>query len=250
MENITDSDYHLIERFFERELTETELTTFEQRLATDTRFEQQVAQYEFALRTVTDIYLPEQGAVKKALSHHWKKPSAKTRKLLPKMTFWKRIASVAASILMFLGVGWWWQQAMEEPQNLAILFAQKTDNLESFDHDNRGQSNIPEILSFYRDENYQAVISMTNQTDNLVFDEKLLRARAFIKMKQYKEAIPILENLYTQKEAKQDEIIWNLAFAHFANGEKKDALQYLNQIAEGHFGEKDSKEAKNMQQLF
>lgn len=248
MENISDKDYHFIERFFEMELTEAELLAFNQRLKTDTFFEKQVAQYEFALRTVTQIYMPEQATLKKELSQHWQNPSNKIRQLNSKKSIWKRGAAIAASLLLLLGIGWL-MQSTDRSQDVNQLLAQKTDKLESFNQENRGDTLSFETLLAYKKEAYQSVIAMTDNAKNLSFEKKLLRARAFIKTQQYHLAIPILKSLYQEKSAKQDEIIWNLVYAHFAIGELPMAKVYLEQINSGKFGKHNQTEANKILKL-
>jgi len=96
-------DLQLIERFFERELTEQELADFEVRLKADDDFAERVERFSYAHRQVEQIYYPNE---REAFKKKWEDILNTDENTLPKNIKSLRyyLIRVAAAILLILGL--------------------------------------------------------------------------------------------------------------------------------------------------
>ena len=235
---MSEIDYNLIERFFERELTAEELSQFNQRLEKDTSFESQVTKYEFALQTSTDIYMPEAKIQKQQLRKRWKQQQEKL-KSNTKQHLGKRLLAIAASILMLIAASWYFFSTPSQSIGTSILLARQTQVMENFDIAERGNAQSLEVLQAYENGHYDKVISMTTQIGSFNVDEQLLRGRAFIKLGNFKKGILSFEKVISQQHIKQDEALWNLALIYFQLGKFEKSKSYLQQIITDNFKTKE-----------
>jgi len=121
-------DLQLIERFFERELTEDELAYFKERLDADTNFAEQVARFDYARQEVEAIYYPDE---EKNFKQKWKKvlqtPQRQTikRKSIP--YYLMRVAAVLIFVIGLIGIGRYIGMQENNLQQLALQNWEKSE---------------------------------------------------------------------------------------------------------------------------
>jgi len=195
-------DLQLIERFFERELTEQELADFEVRLKTDHDFAKQVERFGYAHQEVEKIYYPNE---RETFKKHWEKildtdEGTPIRKVKSLRYYALRIA---AAILLILGL------------TLIInQFSPSNDNFQQIAIQNWEQSEIPI--------NMKPILPRGQRIDVALIRDKIEKA---YNAKKYEEALNLLDLLGDESDA----LFWK-GMCHFQLRQMPEAVSHFEQV--------------------
>ena len=213
------NDIDLIERYFDLELSEQELTYFEKKLVKDKVLFQKVKTYKESLEEVESIYQEE----KEQLISDWKSileqedlTSSKKSKVIPL----KLIAAAAAVLIFMVLLKQWYGEPQHANTDLAIELQNAWDkeigldymNLRSGTMDNPDKSIITNAYLAYRNGEFDHVSDILNnysKEQEFYEDALLLKALAAYKKGSVEEAIQMLE-----------------AIMEYPSGRKKDVAQW------------------------
>jgi len=233
-------DLRLIERFFERELTEDELTQFRERLEKDNGFAEQVAQFDYARKEVEKIYYPNE---KKNFKKKWQKvlqtplhQSGTKRSIIYYLT---RVAAVLILAIGLIAIGRYMGTQESNLQQLALQNWQKT-KIDMSKGLSRGDLIDPATISDKAEKSYQD--GKYEETLNLlsVFgdepDALFWRAKCHFELRQIPKAISNFEAVIQHEESgKKDLALWYQALAYLYESNTNAARKNLNLIIEGKY---------------
>jgi len=205
-------DLQLIERFFERELTEQELADFEVRLTVDNDFAERVERFGYAHEQVEQVYYSDEHEVFK---RKWAKildadevtPSQNVKSLR------YYLVRVAAAILFILG--------------LALIvnqFGSSNDSLQQL------------ALQSWK----QSEIGMSKKITRNIFgdepDALFWKGNCYFELRQMSKAISHFEAVIQHKDGgKKDLALWYQVLAYLYENDTEAARKNLNTIIENEY---------------
>ncbi|WP_025743811.1 hypothetical protein [Aquimarina pacifica] len=209
--NSMEKDDILIERYFNLDLSDAELTALEKRLDTDTIFKEKVKKYEASITVVNNVY---QSDSEKERVKNWRETidvdtDKRSVKMLPN---WKWIAGMAAS-LVILFFGWKYINTQKQNQNL-IAITERSWNKDiglgyyttrSADTDEKSKENLVKAYRKYKSKEFSASLALLKDYDessDLYEDAVLLRALSTHKLGDAQSALEMLAPL-TKKSTKK-----------------------------------------------
>ncbi len=230
----------IIERFFQLDLNEEELQSFQKRLKDDSDFNTKVEQYELAKNTAYELFLPgHQDVLRKQKEAMQEIPVIVPEKKTISLGKWW--IGLAASISLLLAAAYFMMPAQNMNFAQAQLAAQQTAhesiNLDALNksgtrsHENE---NIHPVLEAYQSQDFDKVVALSDSYVNQA-DILLLRGLAFAKNGQQDEAIDSFNALLSLPSGQKDTALWWLTTIYLDQDNPTKAKTYLQQIIDGKF---------------
>ena len=235
-------DLQLIERFFERELSEQELADFEARLNTDNDFAKRVERFDYAHQQVEQIYYPDE---REAFKRNWAKILDSNEEAPPKVRTLRHYAlRVAAAILLILGLG-----------GILNQFSLSNDNFQQLALQNWEQSEIPinmknvvprgqgipvgvirdKIEKNYNAGKFEETLSLLDLLGNEP-DALFWKGMCHFQLRRMPQAVSHFDAVIQHKEGgKKDLATWYQALAYLYENDRDAARKNLNIIIENKY---------------
>lgn len=238
---ITDkNDFQLIERFFERELTEDELAHFRQRLDTDTDFAEQVGRFGEAHQTVEAIYYPDE---KKNFKQKWQKilqtPHHQANTKKPVTYYLIRAAAILIFVIGIIGLSQYAGTSENNPRQLALQNWEKTEATDMSKGLRRGEIKRAVIWN-NAEKSYKAgkfeealtfLVVLGDEPDALLWSGK-----CYFELREIPEAISHFEAVVQHEEGgKKDLALWYQALGYLYENNTDAAREKLNLIIENKY---------------
>jgi len=268
-DNTTTKDLHLIERYLDLELSQTEFEAFHHRLQVDEAFRIQVATLEKANERFIQIFDPKYktnfNQLKIAIGTYKQigedSSSKKIYKLYKKPVFWR---TLVASLFFLFSCSYYLSQPNSfNIQDALIASASVLDqvNSDGLYSANLNRSKEAKQLSaeekdskklaqLFQEKRYQEFIQTSTSTaPTPTFT--LLQGVAWYHLKEYTKAQEKFEKVLSSQATQQDVALWGLVHVHLKQKELEEeqeelevAKTYLKRIAEGTYP--SSKKARNL----
>ncbi len=233
-------DLQLIERFFERELTEQELTDFEARLKVDTDFAEKVERFGYAHQEVEKIYYTNE---RQAFKEKWasildaeeEAPPQKVR------TLRHYALRIAAAILLILGMVVVMNQFSPSNDNFQAIAVQKWEQSEmTITMRNKSQP-VPGAVIWdkaekaYKERQFSEALGILDLLGDDP-DALLWKGRCHFELRQTPEAISHFEAVIQHKDGgKKDLALWYQALVYLYDNDVDAARKNLNIIIENKY---------------
>lgn len=235
---MTDSekDSVLIERFLDFNLSDEELTAFEERLSKDLKFENEFQTYLAAHYVVNDFSISDKEQLRK---QQWnnilnKKELTQAQKNIP----WHWIGGIAAGFILLFSI-WKTNQIVQEP-NMSVLLNQAWEkevgldytSLRSLDKDSI-KIQLHHSFESYQNKKYQLAIHLLSdfkRTNTALFYEDILLIRALSNYKIGNTVVALktldtLANYPTRKKSKV--ALWYQGLIHLEMGDTEAAQKFI-----------------------
>lgn len=234
-------DLQLIERFFERELTEDELTYFRERLDNDNDFAEQVARFDYARKEVEEIYYPEE---EKNFKKKWQKvlqtplhQSGTKRSIIYYLT---RVAAVLILAIGLIGIGRYMGTQGSNLQQLALQNWEKSEIDMSKGVVSRGDLIDRSVIWDKAEKNYkEGKFEETLNFLTILGDEPdalFWKAKCHFELRQTQKAITNFQAVIQhEKSGKKDLALWYQALAYLYESNTDAARKNLNLIVENRY---------------
>jgi len=217
------SEFDLIERFFQLDLNEEELTSFNKRLEEDTNFKNKVNQYELARKTAYDLFLP---GYDKLISE--KKESLRgnviQKKTNKRIVYQKWLFAVAASLALIFFANKFMNTSTDasflETKAMAQDMAHASVNLDAIKNTGTRSSATEAfhpVMEAYEKNDYAKVLELSEAYINQA-DVLLLRGLAFVKNNENEEAKASFKSLLTLPSGQKDTALWWLVSLNLNEG--------------------------------
>jgi len=230
-------DLQLIERFFERELTEDELAYFKERLDADTGFAEQVARFDYARREVEAIYYPDE---EKNFKQKWQKvlqtPQRQTIKRKSIVHYLTRVAAVLILAIGLIGIGRYIGMQENNLQQLALQNWEKNEK-EMSKGPWRGKLIDRTVIwdkaeKSYKEGKFEETLNslsiLGNEPDALFW-----KGICHFELRQIPKAISNFEAVIQHEEgSKKDSALWYQALAYLYENNTDAARKNLHLIIE------------------
>lgn len=235
-------DLQLIERFFERELTEQELADFEARLKVDSGFAEKVERFGYAHKQVEQLYYPnEREAFKQnrasILDTNEEAPPRNVR------TLRHYALRVAAAILLILGLAVIINQfspSNHSYQQIAVATWEQSEA--DMNIGLRGGEQVVDSAIIwdkaekaYKEDRFSEALGLLD----LLGDEPdalFWKGRCHFELRQIPEAISHFEAVIQHKDGgKKDLALWGQALAYLYNDDVDTARKNLNIIIDNKY---------------
>ncbi len=229
----TDKDIEYIEKFFNLELSEDELSVFEARLENEPEFAQKLKNYRFSVDLVEEKYTSD---LEKVREEKWR--TIVNEKKDPKIITlnWKWIVGVAASfLLLFFG----WQYTENTKQvDLAKITQDSWDKKIGLDYrmmrtTNRDslQQVIVNAYDAYEDKKFKEAITILEPfipTTIYYEDALLIMGLSQYRLGNVEQSLKTLETLSSFPSGKKaKEALWYRGLIYLDLGDKKAAQEFL-----------------------
>jgi tetratricopeptide (TPR) repeat protein len=231
MSELTEIDQLLIERYLDKTLTDSELTTFNQRL-TDALFAAEVQRYEKAVIAIKafgddklkallqeeEVKLQEKKVVK-SIDNPTKFVSKRPlRSKAPTMGSLLQRWAVAATLILGIlgGVLYFIQQ--KETEKKESIYASQFRPYRNYSQptvrENTEKNDIEKAFSLYENGNYEAALVYFEKIKTPQYDTQFFQANAYLATNQAEKALPILIQLSQLQDSEwQQKAEWYLALA-------------------------------------
>ncbi len=229
----TDKDIEYIEKFFNLELSEDELSVFETRLENEPEFAQKLKNYRLSVDLVEEKYTSD---LEKVREEKWRAivNEEKDPKII-KLN-WKWIVGVAASfLLLFFG----WQYTENTKQvDLAKIAQDSWDKKIGLDYrmmrtTNRDslQQVIVNAYDAYEDKKFKDAITILEpfiSTTIYYEDALLIKGLSHYRLGNVEQSLKTLETLSSFPSGKKSkEALWYQGLIYLDLGDKKAAQEFL-----------------------
>jgi len=239
-------DLQLIERFFERELTEHELANFEARLKADHDFAEKVERFGYAHQEVEKIYYPNE---RETFKKDWDKildteEEAPIRKIKPMRYYLMR---VAAAILLIFGLTLIVNQFSPSNQSFQQIALQnwEPDPDEMNRVSTRGDTAVvpgavvwDNAKKTYKAGKFEETLNTLGLLGNKP-DALLWKGICHFELEQMPQAISHFDAVIQHKDSgSKDLALWYQALAYLYENNTDDARKNLNIIIENNYPKK------------
>lgn len=237
-------DLQLIERFFERELSEQELADFEARLKADHDFAEKVERFDYAHQEVEKIYYPNE---RETFKKHWNKildsdQDAPIRKIKPIRYYLTR---VAAAILLILGLSLVFNQfspSNKDFQQLALQnWEQSIMTISTRDNTQVVESAViwNKAEKAYKEGKFEEALGFLDILGDKP-DALLWKGNCYFELRQMPKAISHFEKVIQHKDgSKKDLALWYQALAYLYEKDTDATRKNLNIIIENKYPKAD-----------
>lgn len=230
-----EKDTIFITRFFDLDLSDSELATFEKRMSKDIAFRQKVNAYEEAS---TLIYTKYPNKKKLARSDHWKKLSNKH--IGPrdsKKNPWRWIGGIAAGLVLLFSI--WQLNTIVQPPDMDQLIADSWNKKVGLDFNtirsttkDSLKKELLSALTAYENKNYNTAINMLQGFDKKTLyyeDALLLKGLSYYKNGDTKIALQTLDTLSQHSTGKKTKVaLWYKGLINLEEGNTEVAKQFLD----------------------
>ncbi|WP_346881868.1 tetratricopeptide repeat protein [uncultured Algibacter sp.] len=229
-----EKDIEFIARFFDFDLSETELITFEKRLLEDTKFNEKVNTYQKANTIVNKNYNTEESKLR---LQKWENlldnnTTLKTKKTMP----WKWISGIAAGFILLFFV--WQKNTVVQKPDMDQLIAQSWNKQVGLDFSTtRGNTTdslkqpIIDAFITYRNKDYQATINVLNHYKTVTRyyeDVLLLKGLSYYKQGKTDIALKTLDTLSLSTNEKRSKVAkWYKGLIYLEQGNIEQAKKLL-----------------------
>ncbi len=260
---LSDKQQELIDAYVKQELEGEALESFEQELS-ENKFLKEEVRFRQGIRSVFQVKSVEEvieqaksdplleEANERKIDHpqlgnvHDVIQQAKLENHVDKRRTIRRLVAVgiAASILLFIGIGNWWSLGEQSLPNLAdgnfsapaIELTYTAPEIESVSATQRVQALLSEALEAYRNKQFDKTLSIFNnlrseynyETDEMLLYEAIIDYQS----ENYKAATDILQSITTKNSKIKNEAHWYLALAYLKTEQKELAKKQLEVVAE------------------
>ncbi|MEM1327260.1 MAG: tetratricopeptide repeat protein [Bacteroidota bacterium] len=219
------TDYDLIQRFLDFELSEAELAIVEQRLKNDAVFQERLARYQAMESHI------EGGNIKEA----------RVVALPTVRSIWKRGTAIAAMIVLAIGLLFVLRLFSTDHEGAQVLAqnyweGQKewSTQIRTFSETLTAQDSLFKVaITAAENENWEVALAHLNQLqliDNQLVDTYLLKGKIYQAQADYEAAIREYDQFITTSNSRQDEAYWYRALAYIQSGEFDKAKSDLELI--------------------
>lgn len=239
-------NYETIERYILGELTEDELTSFEQKMETDAVFKQEVLLYKTVNKSLQNKYSSQNkkealtATLQKMNTKHFE--SAKNLSQKPNGSFLSKILKIS-SIAAILVIGFF----LLKPQvNLYSTYAEH-QNLELQVKGNN-ESTLLETAELFNDKNYEAAAPLLkNYLAENPEDEEIQIAYgiSLLETEKIAEAQQIFTSIYDKNTVFKNKAAWYLALSFLKQKNELQTIAFLNKIDSESFYGKKAEKLKN-----
>ncbi|EZH73397.1 hypothetical protein ATO12_15770 [Aquimarina atlantica] len=232
MKEIQDKDITLITRYFDLDLSEKEMKSFDQRLQQDAVFADKVSRYQHSINLITKNYP----------STHQKQRAKKWKQLITedqashKKTSWKWIAGIATIFLLLIS-SWYFMFPTQEIDlnELAQKAWNKNVGFSDYQVRNTTEENPKQVVidafKLYKKKDYLSAIETLEKYDySLLYyeDALLIRALSIHKMGNSKEAMQLLDSLVNHPTGRlSNEALWYKGLIYLDLNDLESAKKYL-----------------------
>lgn len=224
-------DIELIEGYFNKTLTEAEKDRFDERVKADADFAEKVDDYKEIIR---GIRTKAEKDFKEDVAS-WE-GELKREDRITKHIPWKTYLAIAAAILLLL-VARIFIFTPDQPktdQELFTTYFVPYEDVISVRDGSNGKSSLTTAMTFYNDGNYQEAVAnlkavLSDDPDNS--EARFYLGASWLALMNGKEAIPVLQDVISQKNNYHDQAEWYLALAYLINQDDKDAMHLLERIS-------------------
>lgn len=216
----------LFDAFLQGELSPTERSEFELKLANDSNFKQAFDEFRQLENIIRNA---EYHAIKNQLNE-WEKETGKSQHSSVKIRRLSFIITAAAvAVLGFLSFHFFWNQ----PDDAALVAAhfEPYENVLTV----RGETvTLEEGLNLYDQSSYESAIEIFKAfpEDRMA---KFYLAESHMALKNFEAAIPIYEELATKSDVLDEVIPFHLALAYLGAGNKQACQEQLKTIPANSF---------------
>lgn len=226
-----DDDFlklQLIDRYLRNDLSEKEQIDFEDRVANDPAFAEEVEKYKdsnFAVGLLARIQKKEQV---KRLHQQFRLDRHRSR-----------VYPVAALILVLVAVGltYWYAITNYTDHQLATHYYTPYV-VDPTTQGQREEQILDMALAAYNNQDYSRALDLlTSLPENIneYWQVQLLIGNVWLMLDQPKKAIPIFDNISKESELYKESAKWYLALAYLKNEDPANAQLVLKQIQEGEY---------------
>ncbi len=231
----------LLYNYFSNQLSKEEGQQFNELLKTDADFK---AQFDFESDLKRAIKMGENEELKAKLvgfEDEVRTTLPMTDAVTGSRKRWFRNWSIAASIVILMGLGWLVYNTMGTNYDdlYASNFEQYPNTVYAITRGDEGDSSLERraFVAYETDENKKAIelfeeLKATEASENVTF----FLAQSYLKNQQPKEAIVLLEEVIQGKGEFVPQALWYSALAYLKTDQKENAVKALNTlIADGRF---------------
>ncbi|WP_109098191.1 tol-pal system YbgF family protein [Aquimarina sp. AU58] len=232
MKEIQDKDIVLITRYFDLELSEKEMESFDQRLQDDPIFATKAKKYQHSINLIDKNY---PNANQKQRTKKWKELIAEGQASNKKIS-WKRIAGIAAIFLLLIS-SWYFMLPIQESNlnELAKNAWNKNVGFSDYQVRNTKEFNQKKVVidafKLYKKKDYLSAIETLEKYDpsSLYYEDALLiRALSIHKTGMSKEAIQLLDSLTNHPTGRLlNEALWYKGLIYLDLNDLESARKYL-----------------------
>lgn len=235
MQEKSIKDIELIERYFDFDLTESELADFDQRLNNKKGFRQKIEQYEYAHKVVENLY--DAGSSNRSKQIFLSDTKTKEKSKIVRLNYRKYLIGIAASIALLIAAFMLFKQPSESPQQLAQQYWQETKTSTIITL--KGQSDQEKFLAVlkkgdaeFMSGNYVEsllTLSTIQETYPNYNTVRLLQGQNYFELKDFDKAIKKFQEVIDNK-GDDEKAKWYQALAFIQEGNIAAAKRNLEHI--------------------
>lgn len=228
-----DKDIELITRYFDLNLSEEELNSFEKRANEDADFLQKIKTYQESIAIVNDTF---KDTDQEQRTKQWRSSISSEKDVHQNPVLWKWIASIAAGILVLIST-WYFVNAAKSP-NLDQLTQQAWNKNVGFDYfkmregnENTTRKTILNAFEKYEKGSFQDALALlkTINSSSLYYEDKLLiEALSLYRIGDLDNALKTLETLSNYPSGKMaKEALWYQGLIYLDKKDTRTAKKFL-----------------------
>lgn len=250
-------DFILIERYFKFQLSEEELSTFEQLMKDDAVFANLVYKYHASQKSATEFYTAEEEKKRKADWRNLLEQDEQHEKNKNTIIYLKRL--VAAVVVILLGVALFfvifstnknqqWDELLAEARTMS---PEVEIQLLRGSPENKEDELFKDAYSLYLGKEYKSAILLFNkvQEDSKHYEDALLlTAISHYYVKEYETSLTLLDSLKDVSVLKYETVgLWYTSLNYLEQDKSEEAIPSLQKLSDS--DNELSEKAKQLKQL-
>ena len=233
MTNKTEEQYQLIKRFFDYDLTESELVEFRTKYETDNDFRKLIQDYEIADEIAKKLYGSDKEIQNfKHLKTFPQSTKEKTSSNKRKINF-KFLLVAASFLVLILGAYFLLKPNYINNKEAAFLSQNIAELSLTLDNTVRSsEQHLSQLHQAYTNKEWEEILSILASTEKVSQQSDLLlyKGIAFSKLERWDEAIAVFKSIILLNSNHTDVAHWWLASIYFDQSDLKNAKHILHQI--------------------
>jgi tetratricopeptide (TPR) repeat protein len=209
--------------YLDKNLSEYELIEMEKLIALNPAVQDKLDSLELAISSITISQTAKKvHAIHSEMMEDFSKPKVVS---INRSYNWKKIFSVAASFLLIIvAAGFIWANSLSSGKVIAGYYVDY-----SVASSRSGQQELSAVKSYYIENNYAGIFSLTNAT-NLSAEDSLLIGISYFKTNDYQQSITWLNDFTKSKRDFREDAEYYLSMAYLKENNYERAIEILEGI--------------------